>query len=716
MTIKVSLAQAKPSAVREARPSAARGVVAGAWYRYWECYLIILVASVLRFYRVDTSQFEGDQVLIFRMAYDAVHRGLLPITDSTSSLGFANPPGLLYLYMLPAALSDNPLLAVLLNSLFAVAAVLVTYIFVTRYYGRFAGTVAGLLYAAAAVPLLYSRFIWQPNMLPLFVLLFFCTLFRGVVERRKGWLPLAIIWLAILLQMHLTVLLLLVPLLLALLWAPETLRWRDLGYASLALAVIFAPYLLWELVTNFSDIAIVHSVLQAQVCHRANACIDGDSWSTYLTFLGPSDPKQAPLSAHSWVHRLALPLYWLSQGLLYSVIGGFIAALGLAGYWWWRSSRSGNDNLEESERRATPSWRQRWQRLAPPASAAGLLLLCTWQALPLLVTARHTLPLFTHYLLVTLPGPFVLVGLFLELLRRWVSRSRQTPWLVAHSLLYSVTVLLLLLQCVGGTALVIDDSRGHFSDSDLYVYFSDLHSYQNAFAELDHLAQQQHLSRVYVATDFSTEQAMYYFSRQLQTPVTVFDAAHCLVLPNPASGPALLLTPPSTQLTYALLGRFTSARLLAQPPILGGQPFRIYQLSSPTSPEQSQAVFGRDVRFSTPQVQWFPFDDTSRLVSQGNWLRALPPAYETYYRYQVTALPDAGKAQGMQSVCTFNAMRAGDRLLVAFDLPAQSPLPRTVTLSVGYSVLTQDMPSFGPLHLMTHRHLESPYVPLKQDD
>src|SRR5438105_3567712 len=83
--------------------------------------------------------------------------------------------------MLPAALSDNPVLAMLLNSFFAVIAVFLTYIFVTRYYGRFAGAVAGLLYAAAPVPLIYSRFIWQPNMMQPFVVLFFLALFRGVV-------------------------------------------------------------------------------------------------------------------------------------------------------------------------------------------------------------------------------------------------------------------------------------------------------------------------------------------------------------------------------------------------------------------------------------------------------------------------------------------------------------------------------------------------------
>ncbi|TME57686.1 MAG: hypothetical protein E6I59_18100, partial [Chloroflexi bacterium] len=111
----------------------------GTWYRNWEGYLIVLVASFLRFYRIDTSQFEGDQVQIFRLAHDAVHHGLLPVTNGTASLGFANPPGLLYFYMLPAALSDNPVLAMLLNSFFAVTAVFLTYLFVTRYYGRFAG-------------------------------------------------------------------------------------------------------------------------------------------------------------------------------------------------------------------------------------------------------------------------------------------------------------------------------------------------------------------------------------------------------------------------------------------------------------------------------------------------------------------------------------------------------------------------------------------------
>ncbi len=306
-----------------------------------------------------------------------------------------------------------------------------------------------------------------------------------------------------------------------------------------------------------------------------------------------------------------------------------------------------------------------------------------------------------------------LVAIFLEKLREWLSRSEDTLRLLAHSLLYSATVLLLLLQTVGGTALVRDNVTGRFNNSGLDVYFSDLHSMQNAFSELDRLAQQRHVSRVYVAADFSTRSAMYYFSRQLHTPVTVFDDERCLVLPNPADGPALLLTPPYADFPYTLLDHYASARLGKQPPLLGGNPFGIYELSTPLQQALPQAVFGQDMQLEGMQTQRFSRNGVSRVIARWNWLRSLAAAYETTYHYEVMMQPGAGEAQALTTTCTFNAMRAGDRLLVTLDLPKGSVAPHTAALSVQYSISTQDMPTYGPLHLITHRHLSSPYVTLK---
>src|SRR5579863_3132546 len=65
----------------------------------WEILLILLVAAFLRFYRLDTTELDQDQAMLYRMAYDAVHHMLLPTTSNAASIGIANPPGVIYLFM-----------------------------------------------------------------------------------------------------------------------------------------------------------------------------------------------------------------------------------------------------------------------------------------------------------------------------------------------------------------------------------------------------------------------------------------------------------------------------------------------------------------------------------------------------------------------------------------------------------------------------------------
>src|SRR5437773_9469472 len=47
----------------------------------WEVALILLAAAFLRFYQINTTELDEDQARLYRMAYDAVHHGLLPITS-----------------------------------------------------------------------------------------------------------------------------------------------------------------------------------------------------------------------------------------------------------------------------------------------------------------------------------------------------------------------------------------------------------------------------------------------------------------------------------------------------------------------------------------------------------------------------------------------------------------------------------------------------------
>jgi len=215
------------------------------WLLSWEIYLVLVIAGFLRLYQINTSEFDGDQSTIFGLAREAVHFGLLPLVSNRASIGIENPPAVIYLLMIPVALSANPLWAAVMVGLLNTLAVLLAYLFTRRYYGPLAGITAALLYAAAAKPLNYSRFIWQQNMLAPLVVLFMFALFCGVVERRKGWFFPAVFLLGMAYQLHETSILLLVPLLVALALAPGTLRWRDVALALVSLLIIFSPYILW---------------------------------------------------------------------------------------------------------------------------------------------------------------------------------------------------------------------------------------------------------------------------------------------------------------------------------------------------------------------------------------------------------------------------------------------------------------------------------------
>ena len=166
------------------------------------------------------------------------------------------------------------------------------------------------------------------------------------------------------------------------------------------------------------------------------------------------------------------------------------------------------------------------------------MLLLIWQIVSLIVLSRPTIILQEHYLIFLMPGPYILIALFItkvvELLRHYWPR-----WSLLRYGVYALIGLVILGQFAGSLASVIDISTGNFDDRTFYIHYrNDLHSLQNALNEADSLAQQRHLNRVYVTTDASTALALRYLSEQMQTPTTLFDATNCLVLPNPAAGPA----------------------------------------------------------------------------------------------------------------------------------------------------------------------------------
>jgi hypothetical protein len=325
----------------------------------------------------------------------------------------------------------------------------------------------------------------------------------------------------------------------------------------------------------------------------------------------------------------------------------------------------------------------------------------TWQVVPLLILSRHGLDLFPHYFIVFMPGPFILIGFFLAVVARWFQRFGLWEKIVRSSIVLLVT-LIAIAQFVGSTAAVIDFGYGNFTDTQLaYPYYNDLSSLQRALAEADQVAQQRHFNRVYITTDMATQTALQYLSEQMRTPTTLFDDTRCVVLPNPAEGPAVLLIGPYDILTGTLLPHFGKATLVDELPRLGGPPFRLYIVHSAEQHFARGNAFVDNLQLLDTKPWRFSFNNTSWLATDWSLLHSAQPGSRTTYMYNLVETPDGISNQSRGSDCVFTSMRAGDQVIVAFHLPKGNPMYSSISIKAEFQESVPYNLSYGPISLET---------------
>ncbi|MBO0792522.1 MAG: glycosyltransferase family 39 protein, partial [Ktedonobacteraceae bacterium] len=638
----------------------------------------------------QTTEFDPDQAILFRMAYDAVHYGLLPVTSNIASIGISHPPGVIYLYMIPALFSANPLGGALLVSAFSTISVLLTYFFCRRYFGRANGLIAALLFATAVTPLNYSRFIWQPNLMSPFVVLYLFVLFRGVHDRRPGWLMLALPLLGLLYQAHPTGGLLAILLVVALVLAPGTVRWYDWGVALIILSIIFLPYIFYLVTTHFADLQTL------LILSRRPAHIDRQAFTIYWNFISPFGDK--PPYPGSILSFLAAGLSWLKFISLALVVAGAL----LVGKTILGDYRPARTETGDERSGKLASLLQTWRSFRADPVRCSMALLLIWQVIPLLALSRHQVNLHAQYLFIFLPGPFILSALFLTWLAGWVRLHVLWPGrrILATGIPVFVT-LLIIAQLAGGTALVLDQSYGNYTDNAFRPYHNSLASIQQALARTEQVAEQQHVQRIYITSDSATDESLRFLVSQMRHPVALFDTPNCFVLPAPSAGPAVVLTNPYNPLTDKILQRFTTAKLVTTLPRLGGAPYKLYIVSANPLPSTSQVVFPQQLSLTDPHGETLIASGNTWLVSRWLMQHTAQQAFRTSYSYSLTA---SSGEKHLSNTCHMNTMQAGDQLLMAWSLP-QSPLPST-TLNIqgSYGVTTPSFFTKGPLRFDTYHY------------
>jgi hypothetical protein len=187
----------------------------------------------------------------------------------------------------------------------------------------------------------------------------------------------------------------------------------------------------------------------------------------------------------------------------------------------------------------------------------------------------------------------------------------------------------------------------------------------------------------------------------MRTPTTVFDGSRCLLLPNPADGPAVLLVGPGDALTPALFARYGS--LVEQPASLDVTPFHLYIVQPAGAPLAGGAnlTFANELRSLDGRLQRIDASNGTYLTAWWSILKSEPAAYRTTYTYTFSASLSGGAAQAIQSQCVLTAVRAGDELVVAFPIHANIGTPPTASVAAQFF---SDRPSdlgLGPIRLET---------------
>ena len=620
------------------------------WLLDWPLYLILGVSAFLHFFRIQTIEFDFDQANLFQLARDTVAHGLIPLSSNEASINILHAPFFIYTLLPAAMLSDNPLGGAIIVGLCTTAMAILTYLFTRRYFGFWPAVVAGLLNAAVYNPLKYSRGIWQPDILPFFVVLFLFAIFRGAVERRRGWFLPAVALVAMIYQLHPSSILgMSVLLLSALILAPSTVRRRDYVLAAGALILLFLPYVLLELLSHFSDIQGIIAFA------RLPAHNDTQAFNFYLNLILPFDEFQP-----GWMHMLG----WCMQILL---LAGFMVAI--IRLFWPRQSRT--EGREEQQNVSAHRWLRVWDALRFNPGRVSLLLLLLWQVVPFANLIHHSVDLHMQYFLLFLPGPFILIGLALNEIVHLAKRIFSRWSFVPKVAVVLLSMLLILGQFVSSTAYLLKMSEGHFNDRTIQniPYVNDLNSLWNAVHAADQLAQERHISRIFMSMDSNIQPAMTYLGATLHTPTTVFGYDNCLILPTTATGAAVYLIGPYADRIDAMLHQFATADLVAQPPRLGGQPFKLY-LVTPKAVD-STAAPSSNVTASFPQLEQdaqVVTEQTDRMaVTRWRIQREAPVAPRTLYNYQLSLTPDAG-AKPITTTCAVTALYKNDQLVAAFPL------------------------------------------------
>src|SRR3989344_14242 len=213
-------------------------------------FFIVLLSLILRLYNIEQfAEFLGDQGRTGIIVYEAWRDRTIPLIGPTVLTGQHLGPAWYYLIGPFYILSRfNPLGPAVGMALYGALATLTLYLLTKKLYGPFIGSLVALLWSVSPLIVRQDQTIWEPNLVPLFVLVFLLGL------KNRNYL---LLWGAcgVLVQLHIPNIIF-IPIAIVV-----SRRWKPAFAGVLLFLLIQVPFFVYETQHGFRDIVGVMNVM-----------------------------------------------------------------------------------------------------------------------------------------------------------------------------------------------------------------------------------------------------------------------------------------------------------------------------------------------------------------------------------------------------------------------------------------------------------------------
>lgn len=362
-------------------------------------YLLFLptfvVALYLRIAQLGQTPFWADQSILYSIALNFVNGGALPLAANKSSSGAMNPPFVEYLLALPLFVQKTLLSPVYLQVALSLIALIALWWGCRQYFGRGVALLAAALFAVNPWLVYYTRFIWNPNHIPIFATFLIFAILAYLKNARPRYLIAAFILLAIITQLHLSSLVLLPTLvIIALIFHRRFWRgtvwqsvWPFLGGLSL-FVLLYVPFFLYERGVGYQDLWRLVSALTGSEMSEM-AFIEEPITSVAAVFLARDLATGAGFwqtLTMAWQAEIA-NWQWVGQLLTVYLVVGLLVGL-----------------LRPIHHRLT-------KKTPLPIDLVAHLVLSLWVILPVIFYLRHTQYLQNYFFLWLYPALLIVLTL-----------------------------------------------------------------------------------------------------------------------------------------------------------------------------------------------------------------------------------------------------------------------------------------------------------------